>query len=172
MASGTGEFPPTGSDQRVRWLYAYWQRKHPAVGCLPGRQHIDPLDFPQLLRWVWLADVQAAPLRFKFRLIGSEHVALFGKDYTGHWLDEVLPAVAGSPFHAGLEAVARQAKPYYERSASYFRYRGMDRPIPRPTVPERLLLPLARDGQAVDMILALTIPHPAPDPAPDSAKAD
>jgi hypothetical protein len=154
--------PPT-CDDWVRWLHDYWQRKRPAPGVLPGRQHIDPLDFPQLLRWIWLADVHRAPLRFKYRLIGTVHVAMFGRDYTGHWIHEVLPMTLGTSFMAGLEQVANDATIYYERSPSYFHYASEDGSrLRRPTHPERLFLPLARDGRGVDMILAITISHAEP----------
>jgi hypothetical protein len=145
--------PPPTADQRVRRLYEYWRSIHPADGSLPGRQHVDPADIPALLPWLWLVDVQREPLRFRYRLLGTEHVRVLGRDYTGQWIDEAHPAFLGSNAHGQFIVAVEEARAGYRLGDTMIilpkDYRSM----------ERLILPLARDGRDVDMLLAISIYH-------------
>jgi hypothetical protein len=106
-----------------------------------------------LWRWLWLADVQSCPLRFKYRLVGSEHVRRLGRDYTGHWIDEAHPASLDSVPYQQLVAAAKAAEVGYGKGDSLIAIPDGDGMV------EELVLPLARDGQAVDMLLAISIYH-------------
>jgi hypothetical protein len=147
--------PPPDADPRVRQLYEHWRGLHPGEGGLPGRQHFDPMAVPSLLPFVWLADVQRAPLRFRYRLLGTEHLHIFGRDYTGRWFDELHPEFIGSPAYAQYAAVVERGGAGYRRGHT----------MVAPVLPEdyrwieRVILPLARDGKAVDMLLAISIYH-------------
>lgn len=146
----TDALPPS-ADARVLELYHYWRNIHPAGGGLPGRQHVDPLAIPGLLPFVWLADVQRAPLRFRYRLLGTEHAHVFGRDYTGCWLDEVHVGFDTAPaYHQYVEA-AERGRVVYRRGHTLVMLPKDYRSI------ERLLLPLARDGRTVDMLLAISL---------------
>src|SRR6266849_5312118 len=68
----SAEVPPE-CDRRIRALYDYWCGIHPTEAILPGRQHVEPLDLAEVLRWLWLVDVQREPLRFRYRLVGTGH---------------------------------------------------------------------------------------------------
>ena len=63
---------PASAHPKVSALYEYWKSITPDPGRLPGRQHLDPADIPTLLPNIWLLDVLEAPLRFRYRLIGTE----------------------------------------------------------------------------------------------------
>lgn len=147
---------PDDSDSKVRQLYDYWRSIRPDGRRLPGRQHFDPIDIPHLLSALWLLDVFHDPLRFRYRLISAAHVAVTGTDRTGRWYDEAHPQYKSSPLYAKLAAAATQGAPTFRRG--------------RPTVHidkdymslETLLLPLARDGETVDMLLGITIYHRVP----------
>lgn len=104
-----------------------------------------------------MVDVQPEPLRFRFRLIGSKHVALLQQDYSRQWLDEALPRLFGTPVTEGLEQAVASRTPDYRRSPSCFQYQGKLHFAPH-RMAERLFLPLAADGLTVDIVLALTIP--------------
>jgi len=58
---------------------------------------MDPVEItPRLLPWMMLLDVEHAPRRFRYRLIGTRLVEVMDRDLTGHYLDalrELLPAV-------------------------------------------------------------------------------
>src|SRR5258707_1296396 len=52
-------------------LYEYWRAAAPP-GRLPGRQHIAPEDIVPLLSRLWMLDVFREPLRFRYRLVGTD----------------------------------------------------------------------------------------------------
>lgn len=129
---------------RFQQLYDYW---HGIRGrrAMPSRQDIDPLELKGLLGWLLLIDVEWAPLRFRFRLIGTEIVAIRGVDLTGRYLDEsIFPAqdivlrfnsrVASEPcigFQSALDTMREG----------------------RAGCISRLSLPLSSDGARVNMII-------------------
>lgn len=150
MAVVSGAVAPPDSDKRIRRLYDYWRAIHPAEAILPGRQHVEPLDLPELLRWLWLVDVHREPLRFRYRLLGTGHRDVMGADLTGRWLDEVFPGFAGLKGYGDLVAVACGETRYCRRAPEF--------PVEKDLVQmERVLLPLARDGVTVDMLLGLSL---------------
>jgi PAS domain len=145
--------PPPSSAPKIRALHAYWRSIHPPAGGLPGRQHFDPIDIPALLPWLWLIDVQREPLRFKHRLVGTEHVRVMKRDPTGQWLDQAYPLFVESETYPQFVA-ASDGQSGYRRGQPLFH-------LPREFLSmEHLLLPLAQDGVTVGMILAITIYHP------------
>lgn len=77
---------------RAQRLYGYWRSIAPQ-GALPGRQHFDPMDVPDLLSCLWLLDVQRDPFRLRYRLAGTAIVEAIGREVTGQWLDEAHPHI-------------------------------------------------------------------------------
>jgi hypothetical protein len=144
---------PPACDDRTAELYRYWRDIWPAADRLPGRQHLDPLAIPRLLPWLRLYDVQRDPLRFKYRLVGTEAVRMLGRDPTGHWIDETFPNVLVSKTYEGLVGVANGGFIGYRCGAPPTILVGHDN-----SDSEFILLPLARDGRAIDMMVALTVP--------------
>ena len=77
-------------EDRAAWhpqcctFYEYWLRITPP-GRLPGRQHVSPLEIVPLLPRVWLLDVTRAPLRFRYRLVGTGEALTLGREVTGQW---------------------------------------------------------------------------------------
>ncbi|MCZ4280676.1 PAS domain-containing protein [Kiloniella laminariae] len=142
-----------GWDQRVRALYDYWISIHPREqeqSVLPGRQHFDPLDVPSLLRHIWLVDVSGNPTRFKFRLFGTTHVEAMRGDFTGQWIDEVFGDFKTSAVYGDYLLVADKGLPSYRKGPAGYH-------VPDYNTIERIMLPLSKNGQDVDMILALTV---------------
>lgn len=153
---------PADCDPRVRRLYDYWRRIHPPLGGLPGRQHVDPTEISDLLPWLWMVDVVRTPLRFRYRLVGTEQVAAMEHDFTGQFLDEAHPRFLGSASYPQYVAAAERAEIGYLRGKPVFHLNKDYIAI------ERLLLPLARDGKSVDMLLAITV-YFSPDEQPADA---
>lgn len=133
-------------------LYDYWRNKwHDEQ--LPGRADIDPLDFSYALGDVTLVDVLYDPMHFRFRLDGTRHVDHFGFDMTGQMLDDFPePDLRQSIFDSYRDVV--------ESRLPRRRYRDLT-DDGRPFRYEALLLPLAQDGQRVDMILVAIAFHDA-----------
>lgn len=149
-SSATFDLPETAAP-RIRALYDYWRAIHPRGGGLPGRRHLDPLDIPRLLPNIWMIDVRRQPLRFRFRLVGTEIMKLTGRDATGQWLDQVYPGYAHSEAFASHRDCAVNARPGYRKS-------GVPSPPGRRVVEtERICLPLAEDGETVDILLIMSL---------------
>jgi len=144
---------PPACDDRTAELFRYWRSLWPADGLLPGRQHVDPLAIPRLLPWLRLYEVHRDPLRFKYRLVGTECVRMLGRDPTGRWFDETFPGAGASRTHESLVGVANGAGLGYRCGPPPRNLVGQDN-----IDSELILLPLARDGRLVDMVLGLTVP--------------
>jgi hypothetical protein len=145
-----GELPPC--HENIITIHRYWLGIRPP-SLLPGRQHLDPAAIPSLLPCIRLYDVFRDPWRFRYRLVGTELVRYMGRDPTGTWFggdgsdasksfrDLVLVASGnGLCYHRGFPVHSAQHK---DRLKS-----------------ERILLPLARNGRDIDMILSYTVHHP------------
>jgi hypothetical protein len=144
--------PSDAQDPRFREFFIYWQRKAPD-GRLPGRQHIDPLEIPRLLSHIALYDVVrvADDFRFRVRLVGTGVTAALGADNTGRFIDEVMDAEPYKPLHAAYSQLARHHTPQYWQRNVPFANRDF-------LAIQRLGLPLAADGNTVDMIITYYVP--------------
>ncbi|HXZ01096.1 MAG TPA: PAS domain-containing protein [Stellaceae bacterium] len=141
---------PPDCDGRISRILEYWRSIRPAEDRLPGRQHVMPDDLAELLPWLWLVDVQREPLRFRYRLIGTGHREVVGADLTGKWLDEAFANFPRMQGYADFLAVLQGEARYCRRAPEF--------PVDENYVSmERVLLPLARDGATVDMMLGLTV---------------
>ncbi|MEQ8393983.1 PAS domain-containing protein [Thalassobaculum sp.] len=136
----------------IQALVAYWRKIHPTDG-LPGRQHFDPIDIPELLPHIWLADVSRDPWRFRLRLIGTAIVAASGRDSTGLWCDEAFVNFDSSSACRHLITCAGDGVPVFCTAPA----------LPKPgrrnladRLAQRVHLPLATDGRTTDVILSLT----------------
>src|SRR5260370_24175935 len=89
-----GVAEPAAWPSKLKRLYDYWLSIHPHAG-LPGRQHFDPTAIPDLLPYIFMVDIERNPLRFKYRLVGTEYVRMIGRDLTGRYLDEAHPGFPG-----------------------------------------------------------------------------
>ncbi|HEY9569201.1 MAG TPA: PAS domain-containing protein [Thalassobaculum sp.] len=137
--------------RKVRELVNYWLSIHPARG-LPGRQHLDPLHIPSLLPNIWLVDVERTPaLRLRYRLIGTSVARAFDHDPTGEYLDQAHPQSRDGQIHIYMHDVIRSRLPAWRVGAPQL-WQLQDY-----LQLERIYLPLAADGEQVDLILALTV---------------
>jgi hypothetical protein len=161
-AANLPAMPPGDADERLLELARYWQSLHPATGGLPGYQHFSVSDVTALLPWLWLFEVHRPALRFRYRRLGSGHAFRYrflgrahadamGRENAGLWVDEVRPNLRTEPaYDQFVAAVERRTVGYYKGRPTYpvgDGYVGI----------ERLVLPLARDGRTVDMLLGITV---------------
>jgi len=140
--------PVSGPDPELGELVALlqaWEDRRKGGG-LPCRADFDPLDLKGFLGRIVLFDVLQDPRRFRFRLVGTDWVTRFGLDPTNTLVDD-FPRTASRPFiNDVLGRVVDGRVPIWARrvvmiEGRYYHY-GM------------LVLPLASDGQSVDMIMA------------------
>lgn len=71
----------------VREMNAYWQEKR-GERSLPAWSDIDPSQIPRLLPNMIVIGVEHGPLRFRYRLAGTQIVEFRG-EITGHYLGEI-----------------------------------------------------------------------------------
>ena len=136
---------------KLQRLLRYWRSIHPPGG-LPGRQHLDPMAIVDLLPGLWLLDVQRAPFRLRYRLVGTRIVESIGREVTGEWLDEAHPHVATEvDFFARYRRVVETGVPNRRRGAAKLWAHADYREV------ENAIFPLASDGRSVDMLMVLTV---------------
>ncbi len=79
------ELPP-----RLEEFLAYWRSKGAADGQAPYKTAIDPIEIPALLPGLGI--IEAHPqadgsLRYRYRLLGTDHYTANGVEHTGSYLD-------------------------------------------------------------------------------------
>lgn len=129
----------------LRQLYVYWDEKR-GSRAMPARTDIDPVEMATFLPHIVLLDVESAPRRYRYRLVGTAVAEAFGEEITGLYQDATDMGALGTQATATLDRVVEAATPGY-LIGDFTKVCGRRLKI------ERLSLPLSRDGQAVNMIL-------------------
>lgn len=148
--------PPMALHERFRDMMRYLESVAPA-GKLPGRQHIDPLDFRSVISLVNLMDVDSSggSPRFRYRLVGEAQARHVGQELTGLYLEEAVVPELLPRVQANMDKAAATRQPVFDSF-----------PMPHPDrhfiVAQRMYYPLAADGDAVDMLLTLHGYEPDP----------
>jgi hypothetical protein len=125
-------------------LYDYWATRRRGRS-FPARADLDPVEFSFALGNVTLIDVLYDPLRFRFRLVGSLMAQRMGWDLTGKMVDEIPDVQYRDSVIQGFRKVVELRRPnmtLYEREVNR-----------KPRRFEVLRLPLAADGETIDMLL-------------------
>jgi hypothetical protein len=141
----------TGADQleierpKLQRLYGDWSERQRGRS-MPSRADFDILDLGYILGDLNLLDVLYEPLRFRFRVHGSNAVARLGFDLTGKTIDGYPDADYRRIVREHFTAAVRSKTP---QRIVRDPYRIRDRVLRW----EGLILPLSTDGNAVDMLL-------------------
>lgn len=111
-----------GNDDILSPVFQYWSSKRRGP-LLPSREDIEPAEITGLLPHVGLIDVAPNLKGFRYRLIGTHMVDMFGRDFTGTKIGNPLKDGAYGQFLGTFysDAVLHRAPVYCE---SVFRYRG------------------------------------------------
>lgn len=146
-----------GWHPHIRALLRYWEQRC-ADGKLPSRAMIDPLELRDLMPYVWMLDVHRSPWRFRYRLAGTRFVAALGRDLTNRWYDEARP-LAYTANRTRLITVARDGVATWRRGPMPLEGENGE-PVPFGWQEvENLMLPLARNGVEVDIIMGIAVPY-------------
>ena len=119
-------------------------------GLLPGRQHIDPLDFRQVISLVNLVNVErdAGDVRFRYRLVGETQTRNAGRETTGLLLEDALVPELLPRVRANMRKVLSTRLAVFDSF-----------PMPHPDrqfiISQRMYYPLAADGTTIDILLTL-----------------
>jgi hypothetical protein len=133
---------------RLRRLYAYWLDKC-GDRSMPARRDLDPLDFPYVIGDVSLLDVLRGPLRFRFRLHGTNLALRIQRDMTGMMVEDVANPEYRAYVIARCHGLVESRQPL---AVLYDRILGGRR-----AHYEALWLPLSSGGVEVDMLLLALI---------------
>src|SRR6266404_7493121 len=132
------------SDSGLLQLIAYWQEKR-GPSFAPARKSIDPLDLGYVLGDVALMEVERDPLRFRYRLHGSNLATRSHADMTGRSIEEIADPDFRATLRDILTEVCQSRAPWFARANRVW--------ADGPGDFEAAVLPLSEDGESVTMIL-------------------
>jgi hypothetical protein len=136
---------------KIGRFFEYWLSIQP-TNRLPGRQHFDPLDIAHLMSRVWILDVLRMPLRYRYRLAGTKETETLQREVTGKMFDEVHPHLRGKGEAYGrFDQTARDGIATYRRGPVVAVHHKEHQTV------ENCMVPLARDGSTVDMIVGCSV---------------
>src|SRR5271156_2567721 len=142
------------SDPRLVQFADYLEGKRGGREFL-SRRDIDPLELKFILGNIMLFVVLYLPLRFHYRLVGSNVVQVRHLDMTGKMLDEHPDPVIAESVRRNLTRIVETRRPRLGR---------VDAPIDsKPGGYESLGVPLSEDGSTINMIIA-AVGTPTKDP--------
>jgi hypothetical protein len=138
-------------DPLHRQMYAYWQRKR-GPRRIPSRGDIDPTEIPRLLPNLLISEYvsEGDTGRWRYRLAGTAVAAAFGRNPTGHYIDELTKG----DYRAFIERIHRDVRDEQRALYCASEYTGT-RDLRMSA--KRLLLPLTTDGAQVDQIISLLV---------------
>ena len=134
----------------LRRLYHYWLDKR-GDQAWPDRRAIDPADLKQILPNLAIIEIIGAKAdpRFRYRLVGTAIVAVYGVNPTGKFIDEITTGAYRDFLLGLLREVATAGRALYAASAFQLDKTGLSA--------ERLFLPLAvGDGVVRQIIVSHT----------------
>jgi hypothetical protein len=148
MAAQIGQ--PNAAARAHEELFAYWASLKGGAR-LPGRRDLDPAGIKRLLPTISLIDVLADTpkpglIDYRMRLAGTGLYGVYGREITGRRLAEVYSPQATDYWRTELGKVVRQGRPSVGVHNLAWRGAGHLSIL-------WLRLPLASDGERVDMIL-------------------
>lgn len=82
--------------EMIRTLHRWWMSKCRAD--IPDRSEFDPADFKRLLPYILVTDIEHAPFRVRYRVVGTKVVEATGFNITGRYLDELMPTEPEAPW--------------------------------------------------------------------------
>lgn len=126
-------------------LLAYWNEKR-GQRLMPSRADIDPTELGPHLPNIILVDVEHAPFRLRYRLIGTAITEAMQRDSTGKYYDEIYSPALLANINDSFRWILAHKTPLRTFGEAFYR----DRDI---YDYETLNLPLSDDGEVVNMVL-------------------
>lgn len=151
----TSETDTNSWNPKVVRFFKYWLSLNPEKG-LPGRQHFDPLDIPDLMPRIWMLDVLRQPLRYRYRFAGTKEVETLQREVTGKMFEEVHPQA-----YNRQETTGRLGDSVQHGVATYRKGKIIAIHKKEHMIVENCVVPLARDGLLVDLIVGFSILYQA-----------
>ena len=147
-----GDPPPAEAHPKIAELIRHVHGLAPAHGMLPGRQHFDPIRVPKLLPHLWLVDVvQDDARRYRVRLVGGGLIDAGTPLRQGKFLSDITADPETGAFHELFDRILAAKHIDWRRGPSVVPHMKYVSGL------ERVLVPLATDGQTVDMLMGMTL---------------
>lgn len=127
-------------------LYQDWERWR-GTGKFPSADKLDPLQLKYMLGNLSVFEVQYNPLRFFVRIHATSRAERIGFDLTGKSLDELPEREYRELMRAHLIETLKRRAPFSVQVEPADLKRAFGRV-------EVLILPFARDGQTIDVLVA------------------
>jgi hypothetical protein len=134
-------------DADLRTLHDYWLRKR-GDRLMPSRADIDPAEFRKLLPYVVLYNVEGLGGPYTFRLIGGAVVQFVGRNFTGKPAGSEMQPAAAAAMTRLLDLVVTSRAPKFRIGRAFWWQKQDYRAY------EAAFMPLAADGETVNMIFA------------------
>jgi len=136
-------------DLRLVLLWQYWLGLCDG-GSVPSRGYVSPTEIGPVLSWTFLIDVTPQE-GYRYRLVGTGIVREMGYDMTGQLVSRAYAGPDWDQVQQDYQWVIENRKPCLTHNSVVI-------PVSRQNYSyRRLLLPLANDGQHVDMLIGAAI---------------
>jgi hypothetical protein len=145
---------------RVGAMHRYWQSKC-RDRSLPLRAAIDPTEIPRLLPYLVIAEIEAPPMRVRYRLVGTQVVEDNGSDFTNRYLEDCNFAVETLLRECYRRLVETRAPVFAYYEWHKVEWQGAKGAI---GANETGFFPLSSDGARVDLAICLADPNVRPYP--------
>ena len=137
------------SDPTLLAVHRYWDEKR-GQRRMPSRRDIDPLDIGRHLSNIILIDVEQAPFRLRYRLIGTTITEVMGRDSTGKYYDEIYAPELLDKIYASFHWMIEHMAPLRTYGEAFY----PDKDI---YGYEALNLPLSNDGEVINMVFGALV---------------
>ena len=137
--------------RRIYKLVDHWEGLRPSAKLLPGRQHFDPMEVPDLLPNIYLLAVVGDSARFQFRLLGEAILSSGGPGRKGLFVDEIPRTDTKAYLHDQLTSLVKTHEPIWYKGPPTLRHHKDVMQL------EGVMLPLAANGVDVDRCLCMTV---------------
>jgi len=138
-------------DTALLAIHRYWEGKR-AGRTFPRRADIDPIELARHLPNIVLIDVEQHPLRLRYRLIGTAITQAMQRDSTGKYYDEIYPEEILGGIYQSFRWMIDHRRPLRTHGEAFYPDRNFYEY-------EALNLPLATDGEDIDMVLGGLVFH-------------
>jgi hypothetical protein len=129
-----------------RRLYDDWDTRRRGR-LYPARADFDPLELRYVIGNLSLLDVLRDPLRFRYRVHSTNMAQFLGFDLTGKEIEDAPSAERGAQIRDHFAVVVATGLPL----ARLHEWLGVNHRVLRH---EALVLPLAKDGTNIDMLMS------------------
>lgn len=144
--------PPAEAHPKIAQLIRHWRGLAPAPGLLPGRRQFDPFRVAPLMPHLWLVDfVPDDGRRYRARLVGGALVEAGVQMRKGEYFVDFMTAGEAAMSVEAFDRIRRDKFVSWRRGPSALRQ------LKHIFALERTFMPLASDGQSVDMFLCMTL---------------